>query len=378
MHGRLMLTLVLTLAAWGCQDQNKAANLPRPTPTWQSDQPASRKTVYAAPDRAGAPTEVVQTTEDPKAVYTVDAMVGQINGRPLYASEVFSEIGEQTLQTMAGAKPKPEFVRDLYTLLRDTLAQKVTDALVLAEAESSLTEQEQMGLLEVLRKYREDLIAKSLGSEARTEQRLRQERDQSLEQAVEEQRQRILVSKYMQDKLYPYIHITRYDVERYYEEHGDQFNPDAVVTVMIIVARNPRDADEVAAALEAGKSFEEAGAVSGARLRTIEYRGKMDEFKALAWDEVNEKAQQLGEGEHTDRVDVSIGSIWVMVADIESGEHVPLSDVYLKIEQQLRAQKFDQLNRKYMAELLRKGNYTPLDQMLEVLVEVAVNRYAGA
>jgi hypothetical protein len=375
-HLRLFAAILLALVSAGCQDENKAANLPRPVDDWQPDQPITERTVYVAPDREGERFTVAQESTDRPAVYTVDAMVGQINGRPLYASTVFDEIGQETIRTIAASKPKAEFVREIYALLNATLGQKITDALLLAEAQASLNEQEQRGLLDLLRKYREDLISQAGGSLALAEAAVREDRGMSLDEAVEQRRQQILVSKYLQDKLYPRIHVTRYDVERFYEENYDTFNPKPEVTVQFLVARDPRDAQAVDEALAAGTSFKEVGEMRGVRLSEITHSGTIETFDGVAFEQANEAARRLNEGEHSPRIKVAIGSVWVRVAKVQTGESKALPDVYLAIEKRLRAQRFDQLNRKYLSELLKKGNYTPIDQMLDALVEVAVNRYA--
>jgi len=373
---RLATIALVGLMTVGCEDENKAANLPRPVSDWNPDRPVTERTVYVASDRTGESFTMHNEQDDKPAVYTVDAMVGQINGRPLYASTIFDEIGDETIRTMAANQPKAEFVRDIYILLKNTLGQKITDALLLAEAQASLTEREQAGLLDILRNYREQLISEAGGFVAGAEAKLQRERGISLQEAVEQQRQKILVSKYLQDQLYPRIHVTRYDVERYYQENIEEYQPSPSITVQVLLARNPRDADAVEEALAEGKAFKEISQMRGVRLSELEHSGDIASYDGLAWEQANAAVHALSEGEHSDRVKVPIGSVWVKVAEVETGESQSLPEVYLDIEKRLRAQRFDQLNRKYMAELLDEGNYTPVEQMLDALVEVAVNRYA--
>jgi len=375
---RLATIALVGLMTVGCEDENKAANLPRPVSDWNPDRPVTDRTVYVASDRTGESFTMHNEQDDKPAVYTVDAMVGQINGRPLYASTIFDEIGDETIRTMAANQPKAEFVRDIYILLKNTLGQKITDALLLAEAQASLTEREQAGLLDILRNYREQLISEAGGFVAGAEAKLQRERGISLQEAVEQQRQKILVSKYLQDQLYPRIHVTRYDVERYYQENIEEYQPSPSITVQVLLARNPRDADAVEEALAEGKAFKEISQMRGVRLSELEHSGDIASYDGLAWEQANAAVHALSEGEHSDRVKVPIGSVWVKVAEVETGESQSLPEVYLDIEKRLRAQRFDQLNRKYMADLLDEGNYTPVEQMLDALVEVAVNRYALA
>ena len=69
-------------------------------------------------------------------LYTVDAMVGQVNGKPIYASTVFESIFEQ-LAALGRSLPRAEFRQRAGQLIEARLGQIVTDALILGEAESS-------------------------------------------------------------------------------------------------------------------------------------------------------------------------------------------------------------------------------------------------
>jgi len=50
--------------------------------------------------------------------------------------------------------------------------------------------------------------------------------------------------------------------------------------------------------------------------------------------------------------------------------------VFLQIQQKLRSQKLNRLQQRHIQELMEDGNFTPIDQMVQDLLKVAMARYA--
>jgi len=372
------------LAVAGCNDPQRESNLPRTSPGTTRNAPGDQDTVYSAASRPGEAAQPVDPNEpnDPNTgpdsrKYAVDAMVGQINGKPVYASRVFEEAGKEQLRQIGRNNPPERFRQQAAFLLGEKLREIVTNSLILAEAESSLTEQQQMGLYQALRKFRESVISESGGSEYLARRRIRRLHDMSLDEYVEQHRQKILTQRYLREKLYPRVHVTRREVERYYREHYDKFNPEGTVAVAVIYTENPEIARRVQKALDSGKSFEEAGQLPGVKYRPrLEYETDLDQFDEFP-DKVDARVHKLEVGQHTDGVETDRFHYFVKLVDVTRAHGRKLSEVYLQIEQRLRSQEFDRLNRKYLQELLKKGNYTPIEQMMKSLLKVAMNRYAA-
>jgi hypothetical protein len=83
-------------------------------------------------------------------------------------------------------------------------------------------------------------------------------------------------------------------------------------------------------------------------------------------------------GEYSDRTQIAVGYGWVKLEKVVGGEGKTLADSQIEIEARLRTIKFNQLSRKYIDDLLKNGNYTPIDQMTQGLIDVAMTRYARA
>ncbi len=376
----------VALMVGGCDDPPKGSALPRISPGTTRQLPGDSDTVYSASSKPGRPAMPVDANDpSPGPAYAVDAMVGQINGRPIYASEVFEEAGEEQLQALGRNNPPAEFRQQAAFLLSEKLRQLITDALILAEAEASLTEDQQVGLFVALQEFRGELISKAFGSEAIAEEQLQRDRGISLDEAVELHRQRMLTQRYLHEKLYPRVHVERRQVERFYKENEQRFAPLDTVVVAVLYTDDDRHADQIERRLDAGEDFdavagpyEAAGHADGVRYRPrMSFQTNLDEFDEFP-DPVDAKVRQLSVGGHTGRIDTKRFVFFVKLVDVVAAEGQSLDDVFLQIEAHLRSQEFDQLNRRYLQKLFEDGNYTPLNQMMQSLLTVAVNRYSSS
>ncbi|MBI1374117.1 MAG: hypothetical protein GC159_15470 [Phycisphaera sp.] len=314
----------------------------------------------------------------------VDAMVGQVNGKPIYANEVIERIGEEQLRRLGTSLPRLGFQQEAFKLVDAELRSHVQNEMLLAEAERNLTEQEQLGLASLKQKRREELLAKYGGGVlAEAERNIQKEEGHTLEVELERWRQKVIVDKFMRDEIQPKIHVNRREVERYYRNHEKEFNPTPSVTVRVIIVTDPNVADEVDAALNAGKPFADVAkeysrfrADKGGLMDTFKLEGPMNEFSALAWKEMNEKVRTLKAGQHSDRTKIAPGFGWAMVDSLEQGEAKGLQEVFIDIENRIRGNKFRLEQNKYLVELLRNGNYTSVELMLRGIMDVVMTRYA--
>jgi len=235
---------------------------------------------------------------------------------------------------------------------------------------------EQQGLLGALRKFREDLVSEfGLGAAGLADERMREKLGIGLKQRIEQRRQEILVQRYLQQKLYPRIEVTRREVERYYRNHPEQFNPPAEVTLRILFAETPDAIEQAGEALAEGKPFAEVARQystlnpeQGGLLPP--FSTDLQDFDRLAWDAVDEAVRQLKpEPGHrtTPKIEVDGGAVWVHLEKLQRAEGRSLSEVYLQIERGLREREFEQLNREYISRLIEEGNFTPIEQMLATL-----------
>lgn len=310
----------------------------------------------------------------------VDAMVGQVNGKPIYASEIFKSIGEQQLRRLGRTQNRLRFRREVERLIFAELQSRITNALILREAERELSEREKKGLRGYVQQERQKILSQHEGVLAKAEAGVLRRTGRTLEEELEARRQSLLVEKYRREKLFPRVHVTRQEVERYYRDHYDEFNEPATATVRIIKVSDERTAEAVSRALAEGTPFEE---VARRHSEVLASRGgQVPEFRldedALRWPAVVERVRELEPGERSERIAVEEGEAWawVKLEALNGGSSQSLEDVFLQIERRLQGQKFGRLSRQYIRRLMEEGNFTPVDRMARELIEVAMARYA--
>ncbi len=349
------------------------------TPTPPSRIPVSEPTA-AASEASASPTDPLTLLDqqgNPIRLVS-DAMVGQVNGRALYASQVIEPIDPQLLK-LGQTLPRPEFRRRSQELVAATLNQIVTDALILGEAERSLSEQERYGLLELLRLEREKLL-RVFGEGARSvaERNLQQERGRSLDEMVEDRRAQLVVQRYLQQKLLPRINVTRKDIRRYYLENEAEFNPPSTRTLRLIVAANESAAKEIESRLAAGDPFVEIASSKANRYRPEQSGLFVENAKGdkVFGDERDAAFASLSAGQHTPRIDRDGRAYWVYVESFAPGQPISLQEAQTGIEARLRQVQFQKLSAQYREELFRRGSFGDVDTMTDAVMDVVMSRYA--
>ncbi|NJL31566.1 MAG: hypothetical protein HC898_08015 [Phycisphaerales bacterium] len=317
--------------------------------------------------------------QGPVRTLAIDGMIGQVSGQAIYANRVLEPLHEQFTRLGQTLSPKA-FRQEAAKPIQAMLEEIVFNHLILGEAERDLSEEEQMGLTIMLRQQREQLVRKyGAGSRNVADETLRQREGKSLDQKLQEYRQQLLIQRYMQLKLFPRINIARKDIERYYNDNLDEFQPKPTRQVRLIRAASPAAGDAIGQALAQGTGFAEV-----ARSLHNDYRREQSGLFAekVAGDEIfginelNDAVLKLKAGEHSEQIKVDSAMYWVMVETLEQGQAVSLREAQTQIEERLRRQRFQQLLASYRNSLFARGSYHSIPQMAEALLEIAVNRYA--
>ncbi len=328
----------------------------------------------AAPPSVAAP-PVAAPAGDP---LPLAGMVGQVNGRAIYARSVFEPIGEQ-LAALGRELPPSAFRQRAGELIRATLDQIVTDALILGEAERDLDERQRSGLDWMAREYREELLRKhGQGSVSLAEARLREETGKGIEETVAEYRHRRIIEHHLRNEVLPRINVTRRDIERYYHDHPQEFNPEPKRTLRLIRVADDEAAADIGRRLEAGEPFADVAA-SDANLNRPESGGLMETGggeQVFDNPDLNRALLSLEKGQWAGPVSVGQSSVFLYLEEVVTGEQRSLRDVQIQIERRLREEQYRMLSARERERLVAEGNYHPLDDMVQQLVSIAVARYS--
>ena len=380
-----------------------AEGLPRSTGTAQAT--AAEETAPAVSPEAEKELDKLKTptivaTKPGDLTFTVNAMIGQVNGRPLYASTVLEPLAGQ-LRAWGSTLSARDFRTATNKLVGERLYQIVFDTLFLGEAERHLTENERFGLKVNLRMNREELVRRyGNGSEPQADEEMRKKTGKGLNETLDNVKQSILIRKYQDDVIMPKITVSRRDVERFYYDpkNYEKFNPKPGRKIRMIRVATAPQASEIDRLLAAGKPFAEVAKErfnqnnrdGGGLMVTKDAKDNTIEFiqgdKVFGIEPLNTAVLALKAGQHSPRIVTGSGATetywWVFVEEINEGKHVPIREAQLQIEQQIRGMQYLMLEQRYRKKLFEDAGYNleattnnPMAEMGQALVEIAVNVY---
>jgi hypothetical protein len=200
--------------------------------------PATQKKTTEVLDRGSSPALRVGQR------WPVESLVGQINGRPIFAEEIFKQIEAAVL--LAAQDPNPDNARaQVDAIVRKAFRQQVESELILAEAESRLTPEMKQGLLGWLRDLQESTIAQRGGNRTGAEESLRDEMQMSIDEFVKFRKNAELTGDLLRRKVQPRVVVSWRDVERLYTQRHSAYAPDPVYQLGRIRLNKESQADKI-------------------------------------------------------------------------------------------------------------------------------------
>jgi hypothetical protein len=314
----------------------------------------------------------------------VDSLVGEVNGRPIFADEVLEPIADQLIATArehTGARRDAEF----RLIVAGWLQQVITNELLLAEAESSLTTQQRQGLLAFLDSIKEETIrTQGTGSRGLAERRVRAEGAGGLDDYVQRQKELVLISEMRRRKIDPLVIVSWRDIEREYQRLYAEYNRPAAVTLARIrlPGDSPSRIEEVRTRLAAGEPFarvaESLGFRDGGRWETFPLsEGRLADIEAAP--EIRTALTGLEEGQTAGPISMGGNVLWIHVASLERPTARSIYDpevqtaLIARVTQQRRKEAWD----RYVNSLVQKGIGEELDRVAERVYAIARARYGS-
>lgn len=312
----------------------------------------------------------------------VDAKVGDINGRPIYANEFLEPLSDR-LQAESERLSSASWKRFAQTQIRRELDGLVRDELLRAEAVSSLTPEQQQGLRAFLRTFREDVVSRNLGSQTLAARRIEEETGQSFEQSLQAQEELTLVRLEFQRVINKRVNVSWRDVELRYEQRADEFNPDPTASFRLIRVRtnNEEGIQAVTDALARGVPFAEVASdepngfnPETGGLHEAKFEGEFGEAEFWAVDTLNEPARTLSVGQVVGPFEFGSFTGW-MTLDSITQESVDLYDAQRQVYQELLTERRNQELTRYIERLMERANVTGIDDIERRLMAIAERRY---
>jgi hypothetical protein len=326
--------------------------------------------------------EMVARRIDPGQTWPVEGLVGQVNGRPVFADAFFNPI-EDRLIAIAAMPDRAEARRALVAVVSREFKETVDSELVVAEAESQLSPEQQEGLFAWLRSLQEETIAQRGGSRASAEQSLESESAMSLDEFLEVERDKALAGRLLNQRIEPRTIVSWRDVVQEYERREAEFNPPPAIRIGRIRLDLSAEADTMAkvrAMIAEGKRFSEI-----AREINLAEGGFWNRYELPATgiaglalsDAIKQRLSDLKVDQVSEPIEARGFVSWLSVMEIESQPQRSLYDreVQLALENELRGRRRLIERDRYIETLRSRWVTDDIQEMESRLVDIALQRY---
>ncbi len=343
----------------------------------------------------GPPTGIVSEGAKPMGGgVLVDSLVGQINGKPIYAGKFLAEIDKTLAAELEKAKqtnrPKEEWQMSATAIISRQLDRQIQDELLLAEARAALSPEERQGLLFFVNRLRENIASGFGGSEIVADEELKKE-GLSLEGKLAKEQQDALVQNMVNRYVRPRVNPAFKDVQRVYERNYLQYNPAPVAAFRMICvsadAKREADVGVVTAALASGTPFADV-AMSEVNAFSRSDGGKiLDKLLIKPYAEMRlfddpaltDAAKRLSPGATTGPFDYRLSGVsvkaWMHLESITQKPGRSLEEVQLEILADLQKERFESEIVRFFKRLRDRASVTNELEMKTTLVLIASDRY---
>lgn len=313
--------------------------------------------------------------------FLVDSMVGQINGRPVYASEFFARM-DARLRADARDMPPREWLVQTRRLIGQELRSRVRDELLLAEFEGALKPEQKQGLLAFLQQIRQEMVRENRGSEMLTRQTVEEE-GLTVDQKVRQQRDRELIRQQLREKVVSRMTISWRDVVQAWEREPERFAPSGKARLRMIWVKDGDDerVQRVQDDLDSGQPFalvatnhSEWNPSEGGLVEKSLDKPRYTDSTIFGPAVLNDRAIALVTGETVGPFSYDGKQVWLTLES--SGESDSgLYERQLEIYSALFTERFDAEANKYLRSLQERGSMTDMKEMEDALFKIAADRY---
>jgi hypothetical protein len=327
------------------------------------------------------------TASDASPRWVVDGLLGQINGRPVFANEFLLPL-EARLQELAASPDRVGARNAMIRLVRERFEDFVNSELIISEAESQLTPEQQQGLFAWLRTIREGEIAARGGTRADAQSSLEEELGMDIDEFLRMRRDQALAATLLQRRVEPRTIVSSRDVEREFARREAEFNPPPVVRIgrLRIPDREAERLERAKSLFDGGASFSQVAEAlevpEGGEWRRLEIAGDVPLADALrANKDLAEPILAALASSDIDRPTpptvVGGATIWYAVLGVDRPPARSLYDVDVQrqLHAELRARRSAIEQGRYIGQLRTRWISEDISRIEARLVEVALARY---
>lgn len=348
----------------------------------------------------------------------VEALVGQVNGRPVYANTVLDPIADQIAavsKNFTRSELEQYIRKSLYqeqetmgvTLRGGRMYELVVTDLLLSEAVGGLSEVQSVGLISIVQRMRDDYASTQGGSQSQARAAIEQEAGVSVDKFLQSQRDQILIDALYRQKIWPKVSVTWRDIQREFEQVSHPSTGAVVISqermnsildglqrrlslVNIEAAKGsitigrisiPKDDERIDMIKESfsnGASFAEVAEMVGVSGGGVWEIFELDEGgieTTSAGQKVKDHLAGTEVGEVKDPLELGRSLMWLSILEIQRPVSLYNRDVQIAMHNTLRWLQFNREKDRYVESLWSDGTLDEVKKMADSVTAIAVQRY---
>lgn len=316
------------------------------------------------------------------ASWPVDGLVGQINGRPIFAAEFFLPFQDQLssqIKLHGPLKGRAEIDR----LVIENFQRYRDSELVIAEAESELTPAMQQGIFAWLGNVEDELTAERGGTRFAAEQSILDETGMTLEEFLQERKLYVLSDQLLRKRIEPRAIVSWRDIEQVYRSRLDIYRPAGSVQIGRIMLLKSRDGEKIElarAAFAEGNSFADvAGSndIGGGfwRAFTVGEEGVATADGLSEKIKVSLSGKAINEASAPQESSKAVAWYAILGYDAPPSRSIFDPEVQLEIRNEIKGMRTILAREHYLKSLRRQWVTDDMDKMLLRLLKIAHERY---
>ena len=313
----------------------------------------------------------------------VDSLIGQVNGRPIFADEILSPIMDQ-LNADFVRMPWNQFREYIVQLVSRQLREVIYNELFLSEARAGLSEQQEGGFLAWMNNMRGELIGQRGGISSDANRQMLEEEGKTIEEYLKLQEERQLIQVLMNERVRPNALVAWRDVERAWDQRKAMYNKPSTVTLGRIRLKTEGNEEQIKLfqdELEAGETFEvvatQAGMSDAGVWDTFDLgdNERTDDIEIA--DFYKEHLAGLGPGETSKPFVRGTRTIWISVIEINHSEKRSLFEpsIQRSLYRDIYSRRLGEAQEEFIHDILEEGIYDDLQEMEDKIVQIALSRF---
>ena len=327
----------------------------------------------------GAATDEIRVKPGEK--WTIESLIGQINGRPVYAGKFMTSIEDRILRIVA-ENPPGNAQRLIEKLIQDRFQQYINNELIISEAEGMLSPEMQAGIFAWIQSIQEQTVAGNGGNRTSATQSIEDQFGMNMEQYLKEKRDEALASDLLRRRVEPRTIVSWRDVERQYSMLEKEFNPEPRITIgrIRLQVSDQLEIQNVQERFKRGETFAQV-----ATALNVPDGGKWQQYplpkNGLAGlelaDDIKKILLAVENGQVTEELRKGSTATWYCVTNVQQQATRSIFESALQrsIRRGLKEQRGAYERNRYLASLRDRWVTNDIDQMTKRLIVIAWERY---